>query len=491
MRSLLLSSFAMMTLLSASCRSAAWVTHADPLGFSVQTPSGWQVAGDRNSGRVTISGPERQHAIVWPVFVPGPVNARSAPAILYRLAAATGIQTSWNALPAPSPSAVRMIGFVEDRTLVASFAWLGSATGTAGFLYITAAPTALYRAEVETLSRILASFRAMGPAAGARASNIPDEKWVRWQDPRENAFSLEVPAGWNVAGGTFRFAPVDVRKALQASSPDGGIRITGGDSELPAFTEPNQMLAMTGFLEGSWYSPGYGVNMMVRRYMPGALFAREYVGTRAARGCANLKFTDSRDRPDADAPLNSLMSGLAAAGGMMRIQSGEVNFTCEQNGQPVSGYYFAGSMRTGTAGMPGGIWHVEYLYGYSARREQAARAQRIMSHMLATYQDNPQWVAMQQNVTAATSRIVAQTQQEVSKIISDTFAYKNQVGDEISRRRENSILGTVDVIDPASGRQFKVENSSNYYWLDNHGVIVGTQTDTTPGWNFRQMTALP
>ncbi len=47
------------------------------------------------------------------------------------------------------------------------------------------------------------------------------------------------------------------------------------DSELPSFTEPNQMLAMTGFREGSWYSACYGVNMLVRRYTPGAQFARE------------------------------------------------------------------------------------------------------------------------------------------------------------------------------------------------------------------------
>ena len=175
----------------------------------------------------------------------------------------------------------------------------------------------------------------------------------------------------------------------------------------------------------------------------------------------------------------------------MRIQSGEVSFTCEQSGQPASGYYFAGSLRASTGGMQGGIWHVEYLYGYVAARDRSTEAQQVMSHMLATYRDNPQWMAMQQNVTAATSRIVAQSQQEISKIISETFAYKGRVDDEISRRRENATLGTVDVIDPASGRQFKVENSSNYYWLDNHGSIVGTQAATSPGWNFREMTALP
>ena len=231
--------------------------------------------------------------------------------------------------------------------------------------------------------------------------------------------------------------------------------------------------------------------MMVRRYTPGTAFAREYVTAGAAKSCGNLAFTESRDRPDVDGPLNQLMSGLAAAGGVMRIQSGEVSFTCEQNGQPASGYYFASSLRAGAAGMPGAIWHIEYLYGYLAARDQARQAEQILSHMLSSYQDNPQWMAMQQNVTAASSRIVAETHQEVSKMISDTFANKNRSDDEISRRRQNAILGTVDVVDAATGREFKVENSSNYYWLDNRGAIVGTQTDTNPGWDFRQLVALP
>jgi hypothetical protein len=477
--------------LCVACRSASWVTHNDPLGFSVQAPAGWQVAGDRNSGRVTISGPARQQVVVWPVFVPGAVDARNAPAILRRLVAAAGINAAWKEAPPPSAGVVRIIGAADGRTAVASFAWIGSPKGAAGFLYVTAAPAASYPAEKDTLGRILESFRATGAPAGAKVSRGPEVKWVRWQDPRENAFSLDTPEGWNVTGGAFRFASVDVRKAVEASSPDGSIRITGGDPELPTFTEPNQMLAMSGFREGSWYSPGYGVNMLVRRYTPGAQFAREYVATRAARGCANLTFTGARNRPDVDAPLNQLMSGLAAVGGIMRMQSGEVTFTCDQNGRPASGYYFAGSLASGSAGMPGGIWRVEYLYGYLAAREQAALAQQILSRMLTSYQDNPQWLAMQQNITAATSRIVTQTQQEVSKMISDSFEYRNQVDDEISRRRQNAILGTVDVIDAATGREFKVENSSNYYWLDHRGVIVGTETDTRPGLDFERMVALP
>jgi len=50
----------------------------------------------------------------------------------------------------------------------------------------------------------------------------------------------------------FRFASVDTRGALEVAFPDGKIRISLGDPNVPPFTEPNRMLALTGFREGSW-----------------------------------------------------------------------------------------------------------------------------------------------------------------------------------------------------------------------------------------------
>jgi hypothetical protein len=63
--------------------------------------------------------------------------------------------------------------------------------------------------------------------------------------------------------------------------------------------------------------------------------------------------------------------------------------------------------------------------------------------------------------------------------------------DEISRRRSNAILSVEDVVDPTTGREFKVESGSNYYWIDHRGTIVGTQTDSRPNLDFRELTRLP
>jgi hypothetical protein len=59
--------------------------------------------------------------------------------------------------------------------------------------------------------------------------------------------------------------------------------------------------------------------------------------------------------------------------------------------------------------------------------------------------------------------------------------------DEIDRRRSNAILGVVDVVDEQTGKEYKVENSSSYYWIDHRGNIVGTDTYTVPNIDFREL----
>lgn len=237
--------------------------------------------------------------------------------------------------------------------------------------------------------------------------------------------------------------------------------------------------------------PGYGVRMLVRRYTPGAAFAKEYVAGRVARGCADLTIADNRDRPDAVSGINAIYSQYGLAGMSIRLSAGEAAFRCRGGGQPMAGYYFAGTQHVQAAGMPGGIWNAEYLFGYMAPESKVAVAEAALDHILKSIELNPQWVAMQQNITANTSRIVSRTHADISRMISDSHWSRQQVGDEMSRRRSNATLGVEDVVDPATGREMKVESGANYYWIDQRGTVVGTNTDTRPTLDFRELVRLP
>lgn len=475
----------------SACAQAqrGWTTHKDPSGFSLQLPPGWRLSTDAGSGRIEITGAGAERVVVWPVFIPAAIEVRAAALLLRRLADTAAPGVAWAAPQAVAPAAVRLAGRQPGRIAVAAITWIPSPKGCAAYVYLTSAPESNYRQAEEVFAQILSSFRITGAAQGQK--QVPSVRYVRWHEPRENAFSLEVPEGWAINGGLFRRASVQVQGAWESISPDGRIRITGGDAELPYFTEPNQMLAMTGFREGSWYSPGYGVAFMVRRYIPGAAFAREYVMLRMPRFCSEITITENRELPEAVSAINAVYAQHAGLGVAMSLTAGEAAFTCRQQGHAMRGYYFAGTQRTQVAGMPGGIWNAEHLAGFLAAEDRLALAREVFDHMLKSIELNPQWVAMQQNITASTSRIVSRTNAEISRIIDQSYWSRQATMDEISRRRSNAILGVEDVIDPLTGRELKVESGSNYYWIDYRGTIVGTQTDTRPNLDFRELVRLP
>ena len=75
----------------------------------------------------------------------------------------------------------------------------------------------------------------------------------------------------------------------------------------------------------------------------------------------------------------------------------------------------------------------------------------------------------------------------VSGIISDKFEYRQQANDGIFDRGSDATRGVEKATDPRTGEPLEVWAGSNYYWLDQNGVIFGTDTHTRPGVNFRKL----
>ena len=331
--------------------------------------------------------------------------------------------------------------------------------------------------------------RAADRGEGAKVLNhTPALGFVRFVDPRERAFSAEVPQGWRNSGGLFRFASVDTRPTLELVSPEGDVRVTWGDAELPPFTIPNPILARGGFPEGSWYSPGYGVHMMVRRYEPGVVFAEDYVRARVAQqlACSGLVITERTERSDLTCAMNALYAQLGALGQQVREDAGQVSFTCKRNGQAWSGYYLVDTLATAGAG--GGVWHAEHILGYAAAAGRVGVAQAAMLRLVRTLRVNPEWERMQQGITMATSQIVAKANEQISSTIRETFQNKWKTQDEIFRRDANARRGTTDLCDVDTGETWRVQNASRYYWRKpGSDVIVGTNTYDPPGVGYQPL----
>lgn len=459
-------------------------------GFSLKQPEDWKAQIlDKTTIWISSKQPEESPFIlVYPFFLEKRIPSRSW--LQNQLPSLTKFfdRVVWERVEQiqdfPDESAAK---FQFQRTHVSYRGMaLCSIYEKSGMLFVIAAPREVFEEYRNQLVDMLESFRFEAQEQGNQPkADKPDIKYRIWQDPREQAFTLEVPKDWSVSGGTFRRASVDLIHVLQAQSPDQKILLQFNDSNIPIFALPSPVLAMAGFVEGSWYSPGYGVQMMVKRYIPGVHFISEYLMNHYRPRLSQFQIVHQKNRPDIVSTFNRIYSQYMAYGISFTLHAGEAAFRFEHDSQPYAGYGFALTQVVQSTSMQGGNWSVALLVIYSCPASEANTVRQISNHMFQSLRMNPQWVASQQQLTANVSQIVTQTNQEISRIIDESYWSRQITLDNMNRRFSNTILGITDVVDPETGEKWKVEAGHSYYWRKDYtDQIVGTEVYVRPEINF-------
>jgi len=510
-RCFLLSSFLLLPF-AVSCRSAtsvmsapAWTTHNDPAGFSVATPADWSVAADSRQGRIKLQGMRGEQIVIWPIFIEQKqLNSTGASRLVMQLARRLDNSLSWAPANAPG-NAARVIAKGASRSGATLLTWSNTPSGAAVTLYELEAPPDVYGASANTFARVLQSFRGSPDNAsrqtGGHAGAGP-VTYVNWSDPLEGAFTLQVPRGWQIAGGEYRLSATDIRSSVTMLSPDGQMRVFYGDANIGAFIGPTQTLAYAGLREGGLYGLGDGSKLEIRRYMTGSQFARSYAQNRFAAQCSGVQVESGGDRRD----LLSTFSGAINADGLTGGQTtaGDAVFSCTGKGGQLHGHVYAVTM----VPLPGRstIWYLYRLYGYIATAQSQQAAESIAQQVMQSFRVDQQWRqrehqiannavaadnARSAQIQARARAAIQENQRQTSEMIVKGYQQRSQVYDEISRKRENAILGTTDVVDPVSGSQYKIDSYSNYHWMNNQGAIVGNDTGSSPGYGWHDLVTLP
>ena len=323
--------------------------------------------------------------------------------------------------------------------------------------------------------------------------------FTTWQDPRENAFRLGVPAGWRISGGTARGASVDVRFVVRAESPDGTIRVFLDDPELPPRQVPNQMTAQMGLREGQVMRGAWGGPVLLSRYLTGEQFARQYI---AGRLCPQAQVTASSPLIAASRELNAQIRVIAARASMAaEANIGEAYFRC---GSAV-GYTFANTFWVTPAGSGAApIWGVDQLASVLVTDPaQAMFGAYVLHSKLETAAVNPQWEARQarlrQDVTGSVNqmqRAMAQSiaqhaQRQASTASAGGFNHPNNTRlptnlrdkwarEDVSRQKySDATLGSRWMHTP-TGENVRVDNSSQHWWMDHSKNVVAGPADGSP-----------
>lgn len=486
---------------------AAWVTHNDPAGFAVSLPPTWTVSDAGPNGQIFLRGTRGEEILIWPLQVQKPqLNAHDTSVLIQSLALRFDALMPWGPVQTLR-NVARTIGIGGDRSGTAILSWTDNPDGASAYFCAVEAPSAIYENSTDSFLAILRSFHIVSnsPIKNLLPTAVTAGKelnFVNWNDPHENAFSVSVPQGWHVIGGTYRLSPVDVRYAVSMDSPDGQIHVSIGDPMVGEFTQPSPTLTAAGLTEGNYKLLDDGSKLEVLQYLSGQKFGKSYVDTLVSRQCSHPQFTYGAPRED----LAAIFSQSAVEDGFKDgfLTAGEVNFTCSLDGRTANGKFIAATLRVGHD--EPSMWFVYRLYGYVALAGREQEGDKILTEILQTLKFNSKWQELKkvtsdptveeenpfsQQIQQRAEEDIIDDQRQISEMIARSYEQRKRVFDAVDHKLESAVLGTIEIEDRENGTRYKINDFSDYHFMSNDAYIYSAKMTGVSEANLRELLALP
>lgn len=316
--------------------------------------------------------------------------------------------------------------------------------------------------------------------------------WTQFQDPMEQAFSLDVPRGWSVSGGLFRIGFSDIRPMVDMRSPDGKIDVRLGDVAIPSYMIPDQLHNQ----EGQPYDLGAQAQMVVAKYHPGPEFAVLYSHSRFGRSCPN-------PQPMTSPADFSMPDYLPADTTSRESSSGQIAYRCDTDAGPRVAFAFTKTANYGT------LWQVPQIVSYLAPPDQTSAAADIVRHCAQSFRVNPQWMEYQKRMDAEGLQYqrarqqgrIRELQQQVQQFEAKMRAMQDQVNsfEAHQAQQANQVDGFLDAlngvtptVDPLTGESRKVwTGTQSNYWVNGAGQVVNSNSNPDPNQSWRQLQVPP
>ncbi len=220
----------------------------------------------------------------------------------------------------------------------------------------------------------------LGTAANAQSPG--GAEWIRYTDEAEGAFSMDIPAGYQVEGGLYRFGYLDARWMMEIRSRDGMVTIRIDDPNVPPYMSPSPH----GVRDVKLYARPGVFQMVVYKYQRAQLYAETYARWRFASVCTSLSEIRSDWTP-------SMPRDWQYASGA-RSSRASVEFRCAASNGPRIASVFA---RTSIQGKQG-LWIVDPIISILATPDRLDEAREMTQKMIDSWQETPRWKEYQKSM---------------------------------------------------------------------------------------------
>lgn len=308
--------------------------------------------------------------------------------------------------------------------------------------------------------------------------------WVSYNDSAEGAFTMDVPLGWQIQGGMYRFGYFDARWRMGVRSLDGKVVILINDVDVPPYALPSPYLPP----EGQPYQKPQQFQMVVERFQRGQDYAATYAKHRFGSACKTLIPTTSAWTPTLPASWSAESAQSSDA---------SLSYNCTTTDGPRIATVFT---RNALIQGQGYAFWIATPISVLCAPGRCKQAYAITQHMIDSWQKNPQWVEYQnrltqiglQHIREGFQQFMQQMQQfheqftrSLNQQVSGYYAHQHAEQQQFSSW-DDIINNQTNVTDPATGAHFQVFSGPHHNYYRN-GLGVTINSDISPGPDYTQM----
>ena len=317
-------------------------------------------------------------------------------------------------------------------------------------------------------------------------ANTPDASagsalvFERRSEPREGAYTVLVPNGWEIDGGIFRVDALSsggpgnaiaakndftVRKDRQGSVQ---IRWLPDVMFFDASQSPAGQMGM--FPPGSNYQ-----GMTVYPVMPAPQFIVSLAFPYAHPNASNVQVVEQKPLPKLaqsyQQRVYSMMPGLT-----FTYDAAMVTFTYDEGG--VTYYERMTAMVENWGQLGAGLWGNKESICMRAPKGELDRWEPVLSVIQNSIQINTQWLAGELKGQAQRGEIVANTQREIQRIEQEIYEHRRKTNEEIHNDMFLTLTDQEEYVNPHTNEVEIGSNQWKYRWVNEGGEVIYTDEES-------------
>jgi hypothetical protein len=320
-------------------------------------------------------------------------------------------------------------------------------------------------------------------AAPAKASSAADRMiFQKWEEPREKAFSLFHPKGWQVSGGLFYLDPNTAGGPSNSIEPkcdltiqedaSGAVQMRFLPDYLYCDTRQMPVGQMGLFRTGSNYN-----GMPVLPMMKAKQFLTDYAFRKLRPHAAQVQVAGASPIPE----LAAYYQKLSFVPGS-ETDAALVTFNYQENGRAFREQMIAVTYTLGQLGA--GLWGSKATVAARAPLDAKAKYDKQFLFTYTSVRINPQWMAKLMKAAAERAGMMIDLQRYISQIDSEIVAHRQKTNADIQHENYLTLTGQEEYVNPYTKEVERRPDGYKYHWENASGeVVVSNNQDYSPNYD--------